>query len=617
MRKILLIFLIFWILIWLILILLVYHKYTRFSCIQCDNDYLDTDILYNKHIKDLDSFKTKYFKKYKNTNKKIVINRSNNMAMTTRDTSTYKSNSIKLDIKYDDIIKIDTKNLIVHVGAMITMGKLSNYLYKHGFSLPVVPEFRCLTVGGLICGAGIESSSFKYGLFPCICTEYTVLLSTGDIINVDDNNPELFSAIPLSYGTLCTILSVKLKIIKIKKYINIEIIPINNYEKIEDTFKQILYEKDIRKYDFIEGISYSKNLCLIILGFMSDKPTNKLLNNCWYKPFFYQSIIQHFNKDTQYLSMNILDYYFRHDRGSFWVYKYCLDDSFFARTINPFINNASDKLYIPQNIMKYILKCKSIEIQDSVVPLKNINKILDFVDKNYNIYPIWFCPCLNIDATLQQKKNAYKQMKYYIELIIQGHEELRDILIEFINKDGFYRLIIIVYIILNYNEGMDDVINILDMTDTIKYYLNPTNMVDLIESNKCFIYEDKMKLLLHKLRLYLLNKNTNNELFINFLLDCLKIKTSYFGLLSCTLNTDYFIDIGIYGKSKINIENKLNNFEKFTFKNEGFMGQYAITTLSREDFEKTVLKKKWYNYLRKKYFSDKKYPDIYDKLGPK
>ena len=47
------------------------------------------------------------------------------------------------------------------------------------------------------------------------------------------------------------------------------------------------------------------------------------------------------------------------------------------------------------------------------------------------------------------------------------------------------------------------------------------------------------------------------------------------------------------------------------------MGQYAIKTLSREDFEKTVLKKKWYHYLRKKYFSDKKYPDIYDKLGPK
>ena len=45
------------------------------------------------------------------------------------------------------------------------------------------------------------------------------------------------------------------------------------------------------------------------------------------------------------------------------------------------------------------------------------------------------------------------------------------------------------------------------------------------------------------------------------------------------------------------------------------MGQYAITTFSREDFEKIVLKKKWYYYLQKKYYGTDKYPNIYDKLG--
>ena len=108
-----------------------------------------------------------------------------------------------------------------------------------------------------------------------------------------------------------------------------------------------------------------------------------------------------------------MDYYFRHDRGAFWMYKYCLDDSFIFRLFNPFINSASDKKYIPQNIMKYLLKYRDIEIQDSVVPIDNVNNILDFMDKNYDIYPIWFCPCLNLDATLQQKKIAYKKIKYY------------------------------------------------------------------------------------------------------------------------------------------------------------------------------------------------------------
>ena len=45
------------------------------------------------------------------------------------------------------------------------------------------------------------------------------------------------------------------------------------------------------------------------------------------------------------------------------------------------------------------------------------------------------------------------------------------------------------------------------------------------------------------------------------------------------------------------------------------MGQYAVTTLSREQFEDMVLKKEWYSYVRKKYHAEGRFPDIYDKLG--
>ena len=119
--------------------------------------------------------------------------------------------------------------------------------------------------------------------------------------------------------------------------------------------------------------------------------------------------------------------------------------------------------------------------------------------------------------------------------------------------------------------------------------------------------------------LYISKENKDikdNEDFINILLESLKIKTSYFGLLLSSVNDDYFVDIGVYGKSKIILENKLNKLEKFTLENKGFMGQYAITTFSRDEFEKNVLKKKWYYYLHQKY-GQGKYPNIYDKLGTK
>ena len=42
---------------------------------------------------------------------------------------------------------------------------LLDYTLKYGYMPLVIPELRSITVGGVISGVGIESSSFKHGLF--------------------------------------------------------------------------------------------------------------------------------------------------------------------------------------------------------------------------------------------------------------------------------------------------------------------------------------------------------------------------------------------------------------------------------------------------------------------
>ena len=64
------------------------------------------------------------------------------------------------------------------------MGKLMNYLYPLGYALQIVPEFKSLTVGGLIVEDGLESSSVNYGLFHLQCIEYTIVLGNGEIRKV-------------------------------------------------------------------------------------------------------------------------------------------------------------------------------------------------------------------------------------------------------------------------------------------------------------------------------------------------------------------------------------------------------------------------------------------------
>ena len=64
-------------------------------------------------------------------------------------------------IDLPSILSIDEGKRIVRVEPMVTIGKLNDYLMKKGFMLPVVPELDDLTIGGLVMGGGIETTSHK------------------------------------------------------------------------------------------------------------------------------------------------------------------------------------------------------------------------------------------------------------------------------------------------------------------------------------------------------------------------------------------------------------------------------------------------------------------------
>ena len=51
---------------------------------------------------------------------------------------------------------------------LVSMGQLSRTLNYMGWTIPILPELDDLTVGGLVMGTGIETSSHKYGLFQVI-----------------------------------------------------------------------------------------------------------------------------------------------------------------------------------------------------------------------------------------------------------------------------------------------------------------------------------------------------------------------------------------------------------------------------------------------------------------
>jgi delta24-sterol reductase len=57
------------------------------------------------------------------------------------------------------------------------MEELVDELLQYNLIPTVVPEFKLLTVGEILAGAGLESSSFRYGQFADSLIEATYILS--------------------------------------------------------------------------------------------------------------------------------------------------------------------------------------------------------------------------------------------------------------------------------------------------------------------------------------------------------------------------------------------------------------------------------------------------------
>ena len=81
----------------------------------------------------------------------------------------YKQRMHPIRVNLVDILDIDPVRRVVRCEPLVTMGQLTATLDRLGWTIPILPELDDLTVGGLVMGTGIETSSHRYGLFQHIC----------------------------------------------------------------------------------------------------------------------------------------------------------------------------------------------------------------------------------------------------------------------------------------------------------------------------------------------------------------------------------------------------------------------------------------------------------------
>jgi len=304
---------------------------------------------------------------------------------------------IKLDALHD-IVKLDKAKMEVSVEPNISIGYLNRALVRQGFTLPVVPELDNLTIGGLINGGGIESTSHKYGLFHHIATEYEIVVANGDVITAnEEKNSEYFHAIAMSYGTLGFVTLITLKIVEYKPYIKMTYRPCYSLDETMDCFSNQTM-KDTEN-DSVEGIAFTKETSVIMTGQFVDKSevewskVNRM--GAWYKPWFFQYVKTMLTRGecTEYIPT--LDFHQRHNKPCFWLSYIWLPwaDQVWARYLFGWL--------LPMNyqLLKMLKETfigddpnNMLLTQDFIIPLHHVKASIILNDDLTGIYPVWLVP---------------------------------------------------------------------------------------------------------------------------------------------------------------------------------------------------------------------------------
>ncbi|KAL5021082.1 hypothetical protein ScPMuIL_000237 [Solemya velum] len=308
----------------------------------------------------------------------------------------YKKKMWNIEVNLIDILEVNTEKSYVRVEPLANMGQITRFLNPLGWTLPVLPELDDLTVGGLIMGVGIETSSHKFGLFQNICLSFELVVADGSVVRCSKTeNPDLFYAVPWSYGTLGFLVSAEITIIPAKKFVKLQYSPVYTAEDISRKMEEETMKKSGN--EFVEGLVYAKDKAVIMTANMTDEAEPEKINSIGYfwKPWFFSHVEKFLKTGPAVEYIPLRHYYHRHSRSIFWQIRdiipfgnHPLFRYLFGWSVPPKIS----LLKITQGETVKILYEKYQIIQDMLVPLDKLSESLGVFHDELKMYPLWLCP---------------------------------------------------------------------------------------------------------------------------------------------------------------------------------------------------------------------------------
>jgi len=334
-----------------------------------------------------------------------IFHGSTNSTRPTR--SHHASDPGVVDISHlSDILEIDKPSQTAVVEPNVPMDKLVQATLAHGLIPPVVMEFPGITVGGGFSGSAGESSSFRYGYFSETVRSIEMVLATGDVVTASSvDNPDLFHGAAGTAGTLGITTKLEVGLVPAKRFVRLEY---RGYGSVGDTVAAVRRATgDDAENDFVDGILYSTDLGLVMVGRLTDElpPAHagevQSFSGAW-DPWFYLHAESKAKKSQRGQVPVVVDYIplpeylFRYDRGGFWVgalaFRY-FPLVPFNRYTRWFLND-----FMHTRMLYRALQGSSSEmsfgtmVQDLSLPYDTAEEFIDYTAQDLSIWPLWLCP---------------------------------------------------------------------------------------------------------------------------------------------------------------------------------------------------------------------------------
>lgn len=85
---------------------------------------------------------------------------------------------------------------------------------------------------------------------------------------MQEENSDLFYAVPWSYGTLGFLVAAEMSIIPAKKYVRLEYTPLTSRQQISSLFPATASSSE--KFDFVETLAYDRDSAVLMTGRLTD-----------------------------------------------------------------------------------------------------------------------------------------------------------------------------------------------------------------------------------------------------------------------------------------------------------------------------------------------------------